>query len=80
MNIPLEKNELAPFSFSDMRKRDYMFGLLAFYERGNPTFLAKTFSDAYGKSAERYTELINHLNDGGLLNSISVNDASGSQT
>ena len=80
MNIPLVKNELAPFSFSDMRKRDYMFGLLAFYERGNHTFLAKIFSEAYGKSAERYSELINHISEGGLLNSVSVDDAASDDT
>ncbi len=80
MNIPLVKNELAPFSFSDMRKRDYMFGFLAFYERGNPTFLAKTFADVYGKSAQRYTELIHHMNEGGLLNSISLYEAATGET
>lgn len=74
MNIPLVKNELAPFSFSDMRKRDYMFGLLAFYERENHTFLAKTFASAYEKSVERYSGLIKHINDGGLLNSVSAPD------
>jgi Fic family protein len=71
MNIPLVKNELAPFSFSDMSKRDYMFGLLAFYERGRHEFLADTFSKAYERSAERYSELIQHISEGGLLNSIS---------
>lgn len=73
MNIPLVKNELAPFSFSDMSKRDYMFGLLAFYERGRHEFLARTFSQAYEISAERYSELIQHINDGGLLNSVTMN-------
>ena len=74
MNIPLVKNELAPFSFSDMSKRDYMFGLLAFYERGRHEFLAKTFAHAYELSAERYSELINHINEGGLLNSVSMDE------
>lgn len=75
MNIPLVKNELAPFSFSDMSKRDYMFGLLAFYERGRHEFLAKTFAHAYALSAERYSELIQYVNDGGLLNSVSMNES-----
>lgn len=71
MNIPLVKNGLAPFSFSDMRKRDYMFGLLAFYERGRHDFLAESFCAAYQKSALRYGELIRYVNDGGYLNTVS---------
>lgn len=72
MNIPLVKNALAPFSFSDIRGRDYAFGLLAFYERNRHNFLADAFTSAYRKSASRYTELIDHINDGGLLGSIST--------
>jgi Fic family protein len=71
MNIPLIKHALAPFSFSDMKRRDYLFGLLAFYERGMPHFLADAFTAAYPKSAARYGELILHINEGGLLNTIS---------
>lgn len=71
MNIPLVKNELAPFSFSDISKRDYMFGLLAFYERGRHDFLARAFTTTYEKSAVRYAELVDHINDGGLLSSVS---------
>lgn len=70
MNIPLIANELPPFSFTDMKKRDYMFGLLAFYERGNHQFLAKTFVSAYERSASRYTELLEFVEQGGLLNTI----------
>lgn len=72
MNIPLVKNALAPFSFSDIRGRDYMFGLLAFYERGKHSFLADAFTAAYKKSAVRYGELVSHINDGGLLGTIST--------
>jgi len=72
MNIPLVKNALAPFSFSDIRGRDYAFGLLAFYERNRHNFLADAFTSAYRKSASRYAELIDHINDGGLLGSIST--------
>lgn len=72
MNIPLVKNGLAPFSFSDMSKRDYMFGLLAFYERGRHDFLANRFANAYEKSAKRYAELIDHINEGGSLNTVLV--------
>lgn len=72
MNIPLVKHALAPFSFSDIRGRDYTFGLLAFYERGKHDFLANAFTAAYKKSASRYAELVNHINDGGLLGTIST--------
>lgn len=72
MNIPLVKNGLAPFSFSDMGKRDYMFGLLAFYERGRHDFLARYFTEAYEKSARRYAELIDYINEGGSLNTVLV--------
>lgn len=70
MNIPLVKHALAPFSFSDIRGRDYTFGLLAFYERGRHHFLADTFTAAYQKSAARYGELVAHINDGGLLGTV----------
>jgi fido (protein-threonine AMPylation protein) len=70
MNIPLLKAALAPFSFADIRRRDYMFGLLAFYERGRHQFLAQAFVEAYTKSAARYAELISHINAGGLLGTV----------
>lgn len=71
MNIPLVKNALAPFSFADIRRRDYTFGLLAFYERGRHHFLAQAFTEACGKSAGRYGELISYINDGGMPGTIS---------
>lgn len=70
MNIPLLKNQLAPFSFTDLRKRDYMFGLLAFYERSNHTFLAEAFVRAYQKTAPRYAELVNYVQQGGMLGTL----------
>lgn len=72
MNIPLVRNSLAPFSFSDIRGRDYTFGLLAFYERGKHGFLANAFTVAYKKSAARYADLVSHINEGGLLSTISA--------
>lgn len=72
MNIPLVKNALAPFSFSDIRGRDYTFGLLAFYERGKYCFLADAFATACKKSAVRYGDLVSHINNGGLLGTIST--------
>jgi len=70
MNIPLIRHALAPFSFADIRRRDYMFSLLAFYERGRHTFLAEAFTAAYVKSAARYAELVTHVNEGGLLGTL----------
>jgi len=70
MNIPLMKRSLAPFSFADIRRRDYLFGLLAVYERGRHRFLADAFVEAYGKSAGRYAELLAHINSGGLLETL----------
>lgn len=72
MNIPLVKRALAPFSFSDIRGRDYTFGLLAFYERRRHNFLADAFAAAYKKSASRYAELVTHINEGGLLGTVSA--------
>jgi hypothetical protein len=70
MNIPLLKNFLAPFSFTDLRKRDYMFGLLAFYERGQHSFLAEAFVEAYRKTAPRYAELLEYVQGGGELGTL----------
>lgn len=70
MNIPLLQNHLAPFSFADLRKRDYMFGLLAFYERGQHTFLANAFVAAYRKTAPRYAALLDYIQQGGVLGTL----------
>ena len=61
MNIPLVKHALPLFSFSDIRGRDYTFGLLALYERGKHSFLADAFTAAYQKSAARYGDLVSHI-------------------
>lgn len=71
MNVPLIRHALAPFSFSDIKGRDYMFGLLAFYERGRHHFLADAFTEAYQKSAARYRDLVAYVNEGGMLGTIS---------
>ena len=70
MNIPLLKNHLAPFSFADLLKGDYMFGLLAFYERGKHDFLAEAFVNAYQKTAPRYDELLDYIQEGGSLGTL----------
>lgn len=73
-NLPLIQNRLAPFSFSDIRKSDYMFGLLAFYERGRPQFLASAFHASYLKTAPRYQELMHLIQEGGILSTLAVDD------
>jgi Fic family protein len=70
MNIPLLKHHLVPFSFADLRKRDYMFGLLAVYERQKTDFLAEAFVTAYQKTTPRYVELIRYVQDGGVLGTL----------
>lgn len=72
MNIPLLKHSLAPFSFTEINRREYTFGLLAFYERGNTAFLAKVFHDTYVRSAPRYNDLLSLLNEGGVLSTLEV--------
>lgn len=70
MNIPLLKHHLVPFSFADLRKRDYMFGLLAVYERQKTDFLAEAFVKAYQKTTPRYVELMRYVQDGGVLGTL----------
>ena len=70
LNIPLLRGSLAPFSFSQIDRAAYMFGLLAFYERGRPEFLASVFFDAYVKSAPKYTELLQVVHDGGAISTL----------
>jgi fido (protein-threonine AMPylation protein)/DNA-binding transcriptional ArsR family regulator len=72
MNIPLLKRSLAPFSFTDINRRDYTFALLAFYERGRIDFLAKVFADTYVRSAPRYNDLLSLLSEGGVLSTVEV--------
>lgn len=54
MNIPLLKQQLAPFAWHHVSKRDYLFGLLALYEHQRHEFLVQIFVDAYARSALRY--------------------------
>ena len=72
MNIPLLKHSLAPFSFTEINRREYTLGLLAFYERGRVEFLAKVFHDTYLRSAPRYNDLLTLLDDGGVISSVDV--------
>lgn len=70
MNVPLLREGLAPFSFTTVSKRNYMFALLAFYERGRTEPMAKVFKEAYAKSHEKYSEILRHLGDGGALSTL----------
>ena len=72
MNIPLLRESLAPFSFSQIDRRAYVFGLLALYERGRPDFLAQVFFDTYVRSAPKYTELLEVVHAGGSINTLSA--------
>jgi Fic family protein len=72
MNVPLLKNSLAPFSFAQIDRRAYMFGLLSFYERGRTEFLADAFVDAYARSAPKYAELLAVVQAGGSLSTIAI--------
>lgn len=47
-----------------------MFGLLAFYERGQYSFLAKAFVEAYRKTAPRYAELLGYIQGEGVLRTL----------
>lgn len=70
MNIPLLERSLPPFSFTQMNRRDYMLGLLAFHEQGKHEFLVDAFEAAYLKSAPKYTELLHAVNAGGTLSTL----------
>ena len=70
MNIPLLKHSLPPFSFTEINRREYMFALLAFYERGRTDFLASVFHDAYARCAPRYNDLLRLLGEGGGIGTI----------
>jgi len=52
-NVPLLKAGLAPISFIDFGKKDYILSMLAFYELGNLQLAAKMFTRAYEKSCNR---------------------------
>ena len=77
MNIPLVKASLAPFSFTAVNKADYMFALLAFYERGRVDFLADVYVQAYQVSADKYNELLRMLGDGGTLATLAMGPEAG---
>jgi Fic family protein len=52
-NVPLLQAGLAPISFVDFAKRDYIVSLLAFYELGDARLAERSFAQAYIKSIAR---------------------------
>lgn len=52
-NVPLLNAKLPPISFVDFRKRDYLIGMLAFYELGDTLPIGRCFVDAYKRSIAR---------------------------
>ncbi len=75
MNIPLLSRSLAPFSFTQIDRRDYVFGLLAFYERGRTEFLADAFVAGYARSAPKYAELMAAISRGATVSSVDADAA-----
>jgi hypothetical protein len=53
LSIPLLQAGLAPISFVDFAKRDYIVSLLAFYELGDVRLAERSFAQAYTKSIAR---------------------------
>jgi Fic family protein len=53
-NIPLIKNWLAPFSFLQIKQKDYIDSILAIYELNDVSFLAKLFVENYLINMNRY--------------------------
>ena len=53
-NIPLIRNNLAPLSFIDVPKNDYISGLLALYELNKTELIRDVFIWAYERSSAHY--------------------------
>jgi hypothetical protein len=56
-NIPFNRHNLAPLSFTDVPRDLYVAGLLAVYELNNVTLFKDVFIWAYQRSAIRYSDL-----------------------
>jgi Fic family protein len=72
MNLPLINAGLPPLSFTSMSKRNYMFALLALYERGRVDLLAHAYVQAYQGSAEKYSQVMRFLGEGGTLSTLNI--------
>lgn len=53
-NIPLLKAGVVPMSWLDINDREYIDGILAVYERNDPSLLATVFYNGYLRSSERF--------------------------
>jgi len=70
MNMALLAKKAAPFSFSGIERGDYMFGLLAVYERGRFGPLANAFADSYEKETIETAEAFNRSGERGRKDAI----------
>jgi Fic family protein len=66
-NFSLLKNSLAPLSFIDVPKEDYISGLLAIYELNNVELMKEVFLWAYERSAQHYKVMQNTLGEPNIL-------------
>jgi Fic family protein len=53
-NIPLIKNGFEPFSFLQIKERDYIEAVLAIYELNDTNLMADLFVNNYLLNLERY--------------------------
>ena len=66
-NIPLIRHNLAPLSFSQVRREVYVQGLLGVYELNRVDLLRDVFLHAYRRSAARYAAVAESMDpEGGL--------------
>lgn len=56
-NIPLNRHNLAPLSFTEVPQDLYVSGLLGVYEQNDVSLMKDVFLWAYGRSAVRYAAL-----------------------
>ena len=60
-DIPLIRENLAPLSFVDVPRSDYISGTLAIYELNRVELLRDVFAWAYERSCQRYTTIRDSL-------------------
>ena len=53
-NLPLLRRGLAPLSFFNMDRGEYLRGMVEFYELGTTSIMTRVFLDGYRSSVERY--------------------------
>lgn len=72
-NIPLLKARLAPLSFADMNKGDYIRGMATFYELGLVSVIEEAFIHAYTKSIVRSSHIPLHVKMNGFSLNVTTN-------